>query len=153
MSQPLAPPTSSRAPSVRTEDRKPEVSGSELPIAIVGMACQFPDAYGIPAFWRLLEDGMNAEQESEHLLVARPAGNLRPTAIEQQIDLMLPVLPRLRAVLESIAHGRADAELATRERVRTALGVKERVAIEPVLPYLLCTRVLSPLLPVVREPI
>ncbi len=30
------------------------------PIAIVGMACRFPNAVGLPAFWRLLEAGENA---------------------------------------------------------------------------------------------
>ena len=35
------------------------------PIAIVGMACRFPGADGIPAFWRLLDDGVNAVQEGE----------------------------------------------------------------------------------------
>ena len=35
------------------------------PIAIVGMACRFPGADGIPAFWRLLEGGVNAVQEGE----------------------------------------------------------------------------------------
>ena len=33
------------------------------PIAIVGMACRFPGASGIPAFWRLLEEGGNSVQE------------------------------------------------------------------------------------------
>ena len=33
------------------------------PIAIVGMACRFPGADGIGAFWRLLEAGGNAVQE------------------------------------------------------------------------------------------
>ena len=34
-------------------------------IAIVGMACRFPGADDIPAFWRLLEGGVNAVQEGE----------------------------------------------------------------------------------------
>ncbi len=38
------------------------VVGTE-PIAIVGMACRFPGANGIAAFWRLLESGGNAVQE------------------------------------------------------------------------------------------
>ena len=33
------------------------------PIAIVGMACRFPGADDIAAFWRLLEDGRNTVQE------------------------------------------------------------------------------------------
>ena len=35
----------------------------DQPIAIVGMACRFPGAPDIPAFWRLLEAGENAVSE------------------------------------------------------------------------------------------
>ena len=55
MTHPIEPPAPSGAPSVQPETRKPETSGSEPPIAIVGMACRFPGADGIPAFWRLLD--------------------------------------------------------------------------------------------------
>ena len=48
--------TASEAPS-------PEHSGADEPIAIVGMACRFPGADGIPAFWQLLETGGNAVTE------------------------------------------------------------------------------------------
>ena len=41
----------------------PESSESGPPIAIVGMACRFPGAKDIAAFWRLLEAGGNAVQE------------------------------------------------------------------------------------------
>ncbi|MYF24779.1 MAG: SDR family NAD(P)-dependent oxidoreductase [Nitrospira sp. SB0678_bin_10] len=37
--------------------------GSDQPIAIVGMACRFPGAPDISAFWRLLEAGENAVSE------------------------------------------------------------------------------------------
>ncbi len=37
--------------------------GSNQPIAIVGMACRFPGAPDLPAFWRLLEAGENAVSE------------------------------------------------------------------------------------------
>ena len=40
-----------------------ETSESGSPIAIVGMACRFPGAEDIAAFWRLLEAGGNAVQE------------------------------------------------------------------------------------------
>ena len=43
------------------EDRKR--AGSDQPIAIVGMACRFPGAPDLPAFWRLLEAGENAVSE------------------------------------------------------------------------------------------
>ena len=54
----------SQEPLSEPEVRKPEISGSEQPIAIVGMACRFPGAPSISAFWRLLEDGGNAVTES-----------------------------------------------------------------------------------------
>ncbi len=40
-------------------------SGGDGPVAIVGMACRFPRADGIPAFWRLLDEGVNAVMESD----------------------------------------------------------------------------------------
>ena len=40
-----------------------EVSGRAQPIAIVGMACRFPGAEDLAAFWRLLEAGENAVTE------------------------------------------------------------------------------------------
>ena len=39
------------------------LSESGPPVAIVGMACRFPGADGLSAFWRLLEAGGNAVQE------------------------------------------------------------------------------------------
>ena len=54
---------SSGDPRARSEVRKPEISGSSPPIAIVGMACRFPGAPSIPDFWRLLEEGRNAVTE------------------------------------------------------------------------------------------
>ncbi len=45
------------------EVRSPESSESKSPVAIVGMACRFPGADGLSAFWRLLETGSNAVQE------------------------------------------------------------------------------------------
>ena len=41
----------------------PQRSEAGAPIAIVGMACRFPGADDIGAFWRLLEAGGNAVQE------------------------------------------------------------------------------------------
>ena len=43
--------------------RSPKSSESRSPVAIVGMACRFPGADGLSAFWRLLETGSNAVQE------------------------------------------------------------------------------------------
>ncbi|MCY4065172.1 MAG: beta-ketoacyl synthase N-terminal-like domain-containing protein, partial [Rhodospirillaceae bacterium] len=38
-------------------------AGSGEPVAIVGMACRFPQADELEAFWRLLDDGVNAVTE------------------------------------------------------------------------------------------
>ena len=45
------------------EARSREIADSGPAIAIVGMACRFPGADSIDAFWRLLESGGNAIQE------------------------------------------------------------------------------------------
>ena len=50
-------------PSEKTENGAPVTTRPAEPIAIVGMACRFPNAVGIPAFWRLLEAGENAVTE------------------------------------------------------------------------------------------
>ncbi len=52
-------------PHAPTEARPPQRSESGAPIAIIGMACRFPGADDIGAFWRLLEAGANAVQEGE----------------------------------------------------------------------------------------
>ena len=49
--------------SGETEPGTPVTSRPAEPIAIVGMACRFPNAVGLPAFWRLLEAGENAVTE------------------------------------------------------------------------------------------
>ena len=92
-------------------------------------------------------------EESERLLAARPEGNLLLTAIEQQLGLLLPALPALRAALEAVAHERAEAQLGAHRRVRAAARARGRVDIEPVLPVdLLGAYVLLPPLPAVGEP-
>ena len=49
------------APQVQPEpERRPMVRREEEPIAIVGMACRFPGAPDISAFWRQLEAGADA---------------------------------------------------------------------------------------------
>ena len=87
-------------------------------------------------------------EESERLLAARPEGNLLLTGIEQQLGLLLPALPELRAALETVAHERAKAQLGAHRRVRAAARARGRVDIEPVLPVdLLGAYVLLPPLP------
>ena len=50
-------------PRALAEARSREIAESGPAIAIVGMACRFPGADSIAAFWRLLESGGNAVQE------------------------------------------------------------------------------------------
>ncbi len=50
-------------PHALIETRSTAFSESGSPVAIVGMACRFPGADGLSAFWRLLEAGGNAVQE------------------------------------------------------------------------------------------
>ena len=73
-------------------------------------------------------------EEGERLIGARPERNLLPTAIEQQMNLLLPNLPRMQVALESLATERAATQLEAHERVREASRTRGRVSIEPVLP-------------------
>ncbi len=49
----------------RNEPERRKRKSFDQPIAIVGMACRFPGAPDLPAFWRLLEAGVNAVSEGE----------------------------------------------------------------------------------------
>ena len=73
-------------------------------------------------------------EEGELLLSARPDRNLVATAIDQQIGMLVAALPNFQKALEAVAGKRADAQLATHERVREAARTKGRVTIQPVLP-------------------
>ncbi len=44
---------------------KSNLTDSSQPIAVVGMACRFPQAPDLPSYWRLLEEGRNAVIEGE----------------------------------------------------------------------------------------
>jgi hypothetical protein len=70
----------------------------------------------------------------EQLLAARPERNLVPTAIDQQLALLLPALPKLLVSLEAVAEERASLQLTAHERVREAARAKGRVSIAAVLP-------------------
>lgn len=91
---------------------------------VVPLACQGPPE---APEWLSPEEG-------EQLLRARPGRNLIPTAIDQQIDLLISDLPKLRHALEPVAQQRAEAQLAAHERVRASLRSKAQMSIEPVLP-------------------
>ena len=71
---------------------------------------------------------------SERMLKAKPERNLTQTAIDQQLDLVLQSLPKLRDLLASIAMERSEEQLNAHERVRAAGRAAGRVSIEPVLP-------------------
>jgi hypothetical protein len=73
-------------------------------------------------------------EEGERLLRAQPERNLIKTAIDQQLGLLLPALPKFQQALVPVANGRAAAQLAAHERVREASRVKGRITIQPVLP-------------------
>lgn len=73
-------------------------------------------------------------EDSEFLLTVQPERNLIQTAIDQQLDLLLPELSKLQVSLESVAEKRATAQLATHERMREASRTRGRVSIRPVLP-------------------
>ena len=53
---------------------------SDQPIAIIGMACRFPNAPNISAFWRLLEAGQNAVTEGAPGSGVGRVGTLFPNA-------------------------------------------------------------------------
>jgi len=73
-------------------------------------------------------------EEGERLLEAAPDRNLIPTAIEQQIGLLLGSLGSIQQSLGNVAEERAKAQLQAHERVRRATKTKGRVTAEPVLP-------------------
>jgi len=74
--EPASAPASERAGSDRED-----TSGNE-PIAIVGMACRFPGAAGLDAFWRLLDGGVNAVTEGEPGSGIGRVGELFPEGAE-----------------------------------------------------------------------
>ncbi len=73
-------------------------------------------------------------EEGERLLGAGRERNLIPTAIDQQLSLLLPALSKLQQALVPVAKARAAAQLAAHEGVREASRTKGRVTIEPVIP-------------------
>lgn len=77
---------------------------------------------------------LSAEEGEALLLAATPERNLIQTAIDQQLGLLMPSLPKFQHSLSTIAVERAAAQLAAHDRVRDASRVKGRVTIQPVLP-------------------
>ncbi len=60
LSDASAPPAAPQPPAQRRPEPKPATQRKDDGIAIVGMACRFPGAPDISAFWRLLETGADA---------------------------------------------------------------------------------------------
>ena len=84
-------------------------------------------------------------EEGERLMAARPERNLLPTAIDQQLGVLLPSLPVFQDSLESVAAERAARLMEAHRRVRAATRAPRRIAVEPVLPVdLLAAFVLLP---------
>ena len=84
-------------------------------------------------------------EEGESLMAARPERNLLPTAIDQQLGVLLPSLPVFQDSLESVAAERAARLMEAHRRVRAATRAPRRIAVEPVLPVdLLAAFVLLP---------
>jgi len=75
-----------------------------------------------------------SSEEGEALLAATPERNVIQTAIDQQLALLMPSLPKFQHSLSTIAVQRAAAQLAAHDRVREVSRVKGRVTIQPVLP-------------------
>ena len=67
-------------------------------------------------------------------MAARPERNLLPTAIDQQLSVLLPSLSTFRESLENVAKERAAAQFDAHRRVRTATRAGGRIAVEPALP-------------------
>ena len=76
---------SSKRPASLSTDGERGVSETGGPIAIVGMACRFPGASNLEAFWQLLAEGKNAVTEGVPGSGVGRVGELYPSA-EVQSD-------------------------------------------------------------------
>ena len=74
----MAKPDKSSTPPDLQESKR--VAG-DPPIAVIGMACRFPGAPDIPAFWRLLESGGNSISEGISGAGAERMGELFPGGV------------------------------------------------------------------------
>jgi superfamily II DNA or RNA helicase len=116
-----------------------QLAGAESMLCeeIVPLACTGPAS---EPRWLTSIDG-------ERLLGAVPNRNLIPTAIDQQMDLLLASLPKLQEALAHIATSRAQQQLAAHERVRDAARTRGRVTVQAILPVdILGAYVLLPML-------
>ena len=78
-------PADARAGRASRESSKDRVAGEfGLEVAIVGMACRFPGADSINAFWHLLESGTNAVTEGVPGTGQGRVGELFPDSVQSQ---------------------------------------------------------------------
>ncbi len=131
---------------VSADTRSPDGSESEEPIAIVGMACRFPGAEDLSAFWRQLVTGESAVTEGSPGSGVGRIGELFPDAAVEEpacrfgayvegIDLFDPEFfrispveaqlldPQQRMMLETSWQALEDAALAPDQLKGTRTGV------------------------------
>ena len=136
---------SARLP-VAADTGTPDGSEPEEPIAIVGMACRFPGAEDLSAFWHLLVNGESAVTEGSPRSGVGQIGELFPDAAVKEpacrfgayvegIDLFDPEFfrispveaqlldPQQRMMLETSRQALEDAALAPDQLKGTRTGV------------------------------
>lgn len=74
------------------------------------------------------------EEATNGLLDAQPTGNLPPTLVTQQLEMLIQKLPTFEPQLDGIAATRAQLLLDAHTRVRQSAKVTGKVSVEPVLP-------------------
>lgn len=105
---------------LKEQDRDAAVLCEEiLPLAFTGTASE--------PVW--LED-----DAAEALLTATPSQNIGQSALDQQLERLLPSLPSVRDALGKVAPARASAQLEIHKRVRAATKTSQRLTVQPVLP-------------------
>jgi hypothetical protein len=75
-------------------------------------------------------DGATAEA----LMTTTPAQSMSDTAVQQQLQRLVPMLPAMRKALEPLANQRGTLQAEAHQRVRSAVKDKTKVTVEPVLP-------------------
>ncbi|MEV3970679.1 beta-ketoacyl synthase N-terminal-like domain-containing protein [Streptomyces sp. NPDC050698] len=109
---------------------RPESGTGDAPVAVVGMACRFPGADGLAAFWRLLLAGEDAIGPGTGSRAGRRAGGYLP-----DVDLFdagffgvpapeaAALDPQQRLLLELTWHAVEDARTTPRELSSGPVGV------------------------------
>jgi superfamily II DNA or RNA helicase len=74
------------------------------------------------------------EASADALMAATPAQNMSDTAVQQQLQRLIQLLPAMRKALEPIAAQRGELQREAHRRVREAVKEKAKMTVEPVLP-------------------